>query len=149
MSNLGLSAESIWSYHIGEVVRYKDSQVPELLPYGYLVGDSQNSIHVCLKGALHSCSVDALAFETLIPKSIVQRYCVFLFSVVLHITCFYKWMPENGRKINTNLLVNVDIFINTYFFLFSTCKFFGILLCIPDCDLNIAIESGIQVFVFK
>lgn len=75
MSNLGLSAESIWSYHIGEVVRYKDSQVPELLPYGYLVGDSQNSIHVCLKGALHSGSVDALAFETLIPKSIVQRYC--------------------------------------------------------------------------
>ncbi|XP_069694202.1 protein sickie isoform X2 [Periplaneta americana] len=74
VSNLGLSAESIWSYHIGEVVRYKDSQVPELLPYGYLVGDSQNSIHVCLKGALHSGSVDALAFETLIPKSIVQRY---------------------------------------------------------------------------
>ena len=90
VSNLGLSAESIWSYHIGEVVRYKDSQVPELLPYGYLVGDSQNSIHVCLKGALHSCSVDALAFETLIPKSIVQRYCVFLFSVVLHITCFLQ-----------------------------------------------------------
>ncbi|PNF13684.1 hypothetical protein B7P43_G15281 [Cryptotermes secundus] len=74
VSNLGLSAESVCSYHIGEVVQHKDSQVPDLLPYGYLVGDSQNSIYVCLKGALHNCSVDALAFETLIPKSIVQRY---------------------------------------------------------------------------
>lgn len=80
VSNLGLSAESVCSYHIGEAMQYKDSQVPDLLPYGYLVGDSQNSIHVCLKGALHSCSVDALAFETLIPKSIVQRYCVIMFS---------------------------------------------------------------------
>ncbi|KAK7793538.1 hypothetical protein R5R35_002523 [Gryllus longicercus] len=73
VSNLGLSADSLWSYHIGEVVRYKDSEVPELLPYGYLVGNTK-CIHVCLKGALHSGSVDALAFETLIPKSIVQRY---------------------------------------------------------------------------
>lgn len=73
VSNLGLSAESLWSYHIGDVVRYKDSPAPELLPCGYLVG-SNNSILLCLKGAVHSGSVDALAFETLIPKSIVQRY---------------------------------------------------------------------------
>lgn len=73
VSNLGLSADSLWSYHIGEVVRYKDSAPPELLPCGYLVGNS-NNIVVCLKGALHSGSVDALAFETLIPKSIVQRF---------------------------------------------------------------------------
>lgn len=74
-------------------MRYKDNQVPELLPYGYLVGDLQNSIHVCLKGALHSGSVDALAFETLIPKSIVQRYSEILFfstfpvSVGIYYSC--------------------------------------------------------------
>nr|CAD7446203.1 unnamed protein product [Timema bartmani] len=73
VSNLGLNAESIWSYHVGEVVRYRDSQVPELFPYGYFVGETSN-VYITLKGALHGGSVDALAFETLIPKSIVQRY---------------------------------------------------------------------------
>lgn len=37
------------------------------------VGDHTN-IQVTLKGSSHNSSVDALAFETLIPKSIVQRY---------------------------------------------------------------------------
>uniref|UniRef100_A0A0K8SI33 AAA+ ATPase domain-containing protein n=2 Tax=Lygus hesperus TaxID=30085 RepID=A0A0K8SI33_LYGHE len=73
VNGLGLSSESIWSYHIGEVVRYKDSKLPELLPCGYLIGDISN-ISVCLKGALHSGALDALAFDTLVPKSIIQRY---------------------------------------------------------------------------
>ena len=46
--------------------------MPELLPCGYLVGDTTN-ITVALRGTSQN-SVDALAFETLIPKSIVQRY---------------------------------------------------------------------------
>ncbi|BES93428.1 neuron navigator [Nesidiocoris tenuis] len=70
---LGLCTDSIWSYHIGEVVRYKDSKLPELLPCGYLIGDV-NNISVCLKGALHSGNLDALAFDTLVPKPIIQRY---------------------------------------------------------------------------
>lgn len=73
LGSLGLGVDCIWSYHIGEVVRYKDSNLPDLLPCGYLVGETCN-ITVCLKGALHNGSVDALVFETLIPKSIVQRY---------------------------------------------------------------------------
>ncbi|XP_065213728.1 protein sickie-like isoform X2 [Planococcus citri] len=77
-TNLGLSQDSIWSYHVGEIVRYKDSKEPELLPCGYLVGGSSSSITVCLKGALHSGSLDALAFEMLIPKSIIQRYITLL-----------------------------------------------------------------------
>lgn len=81
-SNLGLSQDSIWSYHVGEIVRYKDSKEPELLPCGYLVGGSSSSITVCLKGALHSGSLDALAFEMLIPKSIIQRYGTLLNSRV-------------------------------------------------------------------
>lgn len=72
-TSLGLGTESIASYHVGEVVRYKESLTPELLPCGYLVGNA-DSITICLKGAVHNGSVDALAFETLIPKSIIQRY---------------------------------------------------------------------------
>lgn len=71
-TSLGLSGESIWSYHVGEVVRYKDSAFPDLLPYAYLV-EEEDTLRVCLKGAMHSGSLDALAFETLIPKSIIQR----------------------------------------------------------------------------
>lgn len=72
VSNLGLSAESIFSYHIGEIARGRDADSPELLPCGYLVGEVTN-IKITLKGATLN-HVDALAFETLIPKSIVQRY---------------------------------------------------------------------------
>lgn len=49
-----------------------DAKTPELLPCGYLVGESTN-ILVTLKDTEQN-SVDALAFETLMPKSIVQRY---------------------------------------------------------------------------
>ncbi|KAK5896205.1 hypothetical protein CgunFtcFv8_009829 [Champsocephalus gunnari] len=46
--------------------------VPELLPCGYLVGDS-NIIKVNLKGVKEN-SIDSLVFDTLIPKPIIQRY---------------------------------------------------------------------------
>ncbi|XP_052238109.1 neuron navigator 3-like isoform X5 [Dreissena polymorpha] len=72
VTNLGLSSESVYSYHIGDIVRSKETDVPELLPIGYLVGDTMQ-IGICLKGTKQN-SVDSLAFETLIPKSIVQRY---------------------------------------------------------------------------
>ena len=49
VTNLGLSAESVFSYHIGDIVRSKESEVPELLPIGYLVGDTMQ-IGICLKG---------------------------------------------------------------------------------------------------
>ncbi|XP_021350248.1 neuron navigator 2-like isoform X3 [Mizuhopecten yessoensis] len=72
VTNLGLSAESVCMYHIGEIIRTKNADLPELLPVGYLVGDTMQ-IGICLKGTKQN-SVDSLAFETLIPKSIVQRY---------------------------------------------------------------------------
>ncbi|KAF8783105.1 Neuron navigator 2 like protein [Argiope bruennichi] len=72
VSNLGLNAESIVNYHVGEIVRAKDADAPELLPCGYVVGDNMH-IRLVLKGTKQH-SVDALAFESLIPKSIVQRY---------------------------------------------------------------------------
>lgn len=48
-TNLGLTADSIHSFIVGEVCRSKDSELPELLPYGYLVGDTTN-IKILLKG---------------------------------------------------------------------------------------------------
>ncbi|KAG8200466.1 hypothetical protein JTE90_000546 [Oedothorax gibbosus] len=72
VSNLGLNADSLVCYHVGEIVRAKDADVPELLPCGYVVGDNMH-IRLVLKGTKQH-TIDALAFETLIPKSIVQRY---------------------------------------------------------------------------
>jgi neuron navigator 2 len=43
------SAESVFSYHIGEIMRTKDAELPELLPIGYLVGETMQ-IGICLKG---------------------------------------------------------------------------------------------------
>ncbi|XP_055081633.1 neuron navigator 3 isoform X3 [Periophthalmus magnuspinnatus] len=71
-SSLGLSSDSIVCYRMGDVVRSHSSEVPELLPCGYLVGDS-NVIQVNLKGVREN-SLDSLVFDTLIPKPILQRY---------------------------------------------------------------------------
>lgn len=62
-------------------------------------------------------------------------------------------MPENCRRIKTHLLVNSGIFINVY--IFSTfVPHIGFVycfksLCISGCDVNIAIESWAELFVFK
>ncbi|XP_037552169.1 neuron navigator 3 [Nematolebias whitei] len=70
-TSLGLSSDSIVCYRMGEVIRSHASEVPELLPCGYLVGD--NIIKVNLKGVKEN-SIDSLVFDTLIPKPIIQRY---------------------------------------------------------------------------
>lgn len=49
LTSLGLSSDSIICYKMGEVVRSHSSEVPELLPCGYLVGDN-NVIKINLKG---------------------------------------------------------------------------------------------------
>lgn len=49
LTSLGLSSDSIVCYRMGEVIRSHASEVPELLPCGYLVGDN-NIIKVNLKG---------------------------------------------------------------------------------------------------
>lgn len=49
LTSLGLNSDSIVCYRMGEVVRAHASEVPELLPCGYLVGDN-NVIKVNLKG---------------------------------------------------------------------------------------------------
>lgn len=71
-TSLGLTGESVYNYRVGEITRWKDSKVPELLPVGYLFGDIRN-VSITLRGN-REASVDLLAFETLIPKSILHRY---------------------------------------------------------------------------
>ena len=51
VTNLGLSAESVCKYIVGEITRTKDGDPPELLPCGYLVGDN-TSIQIHVKGRL-------------------------------------------------------------------------------------------------
>nr|XP_043876766.1 neuron navigator 3 isoform X4 [Solea senegalensis] len=72
LTTLGLNSDSIVCYRMGGVVRAHASEVPELLPCGYLVGDN-NIIKVNLKGVKDN-SIDSLVFDTLIPKPIIQRY---------------------------------------------------------------------------
>ncbi|XP_022250712.1 protein sickie-like isoform X2 [Limulus polyphemus] len=72
LSNLGLNTESILSYCMGEIVREKDSEDPELLPCDCIVANNMQ-IQITLKGTNQN-SVDGLTFETLIPKSVIQRY---------------------------------------------------------------------------
>ncbi|KAM5170954.1 neuron navigator 3 isoform 2-T2 [Mantella aurantiaca] len=71
-SNLGLTSDGITNYSIGEIIRANNTEVPEMLPCGYLVGEN-NIITVNLKGVEES-SLDSFVFDTLIPKPITQRY---------------------------------------------------------------------------
>nr|XP_016849256.1 PREDICTED: neuron navigator 3 isoform X4 [Anolis carolinensis] len=71
-TSLGLGSDCIASYCIGDVIRSHSQEVPELLPCGYLVGDS-NIITVNLKGVEEN-SLDSFVFDTLIPKPVSQRY---------------------------------------------------------------------------
>ncbi|GAB0099369.1 Protein sickie [Sergentomyia squamirostris] len=66
-TNLGLNTDSITSYHLGEAKRGPEMGFPELLPCGYIIGNVK-SLYICLQG------VGSLAFDSLIPRSIVHRY---------------------------------------------------------------------------
>ncbi|XP_067902611.1 neuron navigator 2-like isoform X3 [Heterodontus francisci] len=72
VSQLGLNSDSVLGYSIGDIRRTNNVDTPELLPCGYLVGES-NTVTMSLKG-LSEHSMDSLVFETLIPKPMLQRY---------------------------------------------------------------------------
>lgn len=65
-THLGLNTDSITSYHLGEAKRGPEMGFPELLPCGYIIGTVE-TLYICLHG------VGSLAFDSLIPKSIVHR----------------------------------------------------------------------------
>ncbi|XP_059392723.1 neuron navigator 2 isoform X4 [Carassius carassius] len=72
VTQLGLNTDSVMEYSIADIHHATDADTPELLPCGYLVGES-DTISVKLKD-LSVNSEDSLAFETLIPKPVLQRY---------------------------------------------------------------------------
>ncbi|KAL0968574.1 hypothetical protein UPYG_G00268710 [Umbra pygmaea] len=72
VGQLGLNSDSVLGYSIRDVHRTTGAETPELLPCGYLVGDS-DTISVSLKGVFEH-SQDSLVFETLIPKPLLQSY---------------------------------------------------------------------------
>lgn len=66
-TNLGLNTDSITSYHLGDAKRGPEMGFPEFLPCGYIILNVK-TLYICLQG------VGSLAFDTLIPRSIVHRY---------------------------------------------------------------------------
>jgi hypothetical protein len=79
MESLGLSLDSLSTYYVGEMPRdacesaEASQKLPDLLPYGYLVGNHTNII-IQLKDAHQNNSIDSLCFDTLVPKNVMQRY---------------------------------------------------------------------------
>jgi neuron navigator 2 len=70
---LGLSADdSIQYYYVGDMLRKETNEFskPDLLPYGYLVGN-HTSIIIKLK---ENNGLESLSYDTLVPKNVLQRY---------------------------------------------------------------------------
>ena len=64
VSNLGLNTDAVQSYHIADqITREKGSDLPELLPCGYLVGDNMN-VTISLKGMMVFQEKCALLVDT-------------------------------------------------------------------------------------
>ncbi|XP_055079101.1 neuron navigator 1 isoform X1 [Periophthalmus magnuspinnatus] len=72
-SSLGLSSDSLLIYQLTQgVQRVMGGDRPQILPYRCL-GSGQAQILVTLKGLREKC-VDALVFETLVPKPMMLHY---------------------------------------------------------------------------
>ena len=75
---LGLNLNSIAAYYVGEMPRESTSGAnsrPDLLPYGYLVGD-HTTVVIKLRTvtAQYQNDIDMLCYETLVQKSRMQCY---------------------------------------------------------------------------
>ncbi len=78
-ANLGLGVDSINKYYVGDMLRscrdHETRHQPDFLPYGYLVGTFTSIIIQLSNQVDHKrSSIDLLCYETLIPKTILQRY---------------------------------------------------------------------------
>ena len=70
--SIGLNQYSIEKYQIGDMVRrIKDPRQPDLLPFGYLIGNNC-VIKIFLKD--DSNHLDTLSYETLVPKYLLEDY---------------------------------------------------------------------------
>lgn len=70
--SMGLNKDSIDRYYIGEIVRkINDTKFPDMLPFGYLIGNAC-TIRIILKD--DNENLDSLSYETLIPKYLLKDY---------------------------------------------------------------------------
>lgn len=71
--SMGLTKNSIDKYYIGEIVRKINdkSSYPDMLPFGYLIGKTC-AIRIVLKDNYQN--LDSLAYETLIPRYLLEDY---------------------------------------------------------------------------
>ncbi|KAG7156793.1 Neuron navigator 2-like [Homarus americanus] len=72
VSALGLDPDSVLCYRVEDVVRSSDLPRPELLPYGYCVGDV-DALHVWLKDGETIGSVSAASFTSVTPATSLKR----------------------------------------------------------------------------
>lgn len=74
---LGLTPDSISSWEIpSEVLRnFKDRKnKPKNLPISYFMDEYQNCIRIYLKGAAQNGAIDAMSFQTQMPKSYIAKH---------------------------------------------------------------------------
>lgn len=91
LTSLGLNSDSIVCYRMGGVVRAHASEVPELLPCGYLVGDN-NIIKVNLKGTKRGVSIPG-SQRMMSPGSHSQGNCLLVEKCVMKylLNAFTTW----------------------------------------------------------
>ncbi|PAA59988.1 hypothetical protein BOX15_Mlig023844g1 [Macrostomum lignano] len=72
MASLGLNGDSIASYMLGQVTRCRDQPEPDVRPH--VCADDPGGLRLLLRSCSTGGHIDSLAFDTLIPKAILQRY---------------------------------------------------------------------------
>lgn len=112
--SIGLNQNSIDRYQIGDMVRkIKDPKQPDLLPFGYLIGNNC-VIKIFLKDDLKN--LDTLSYETLIPKYLLEDYVSVLDKhKLLAITGLFKFgktylMYKLSQFVSKNSEKNFEIF---------------------------------------
>lgn len=76
VTQLGLNTDSVMGYSIGDINRTSDAETPELLPCGYLVGES-DTISVTLKGTFFAYLEEYVLSQCL---GCVLKFCVGMFD---------------------------------------------------------------------
>lgn len=106
---LGLGLESIHFYLVGDMLRKDgDLKIPDLLPYGYLVGNHSNIV-IKLKDACLNC-IDSLCYDTLVPKNVMQRYISLIMDYKNLLFCGPSGTSKSyiARKIGEYLVKRLD-----------------------------------------
>lgn len=100
VSALGLDVDSILCYRVENVVRASNLSRPELLPYGYCVGDV-DALHVWLKGGNQKkdgesiSNVSAASFTSVTPATSLKRLASLL---VEHRRLVLAGPPASGKS---------------------------------------------------